>query len=75
MPAKEFARLLSDNGMKAPSGQYTLYDIRKDWKESIEQTRKLGLEYMTNAGFEKEAVPASFDSGKRLPEGQKGNSG
>ena len=65
MSGKEFAKLLSDNGMRAPSGHFTVEDIKTDWEQSIEQAHDVGLEYMTNAWIN-EDDRFSMDSWKRL---------
>jgi len=65
MSAREFAKLLSDNGLRAPSGHFTVEDIKTDWEQSIEQAHDLGLEYMTNAWIN-EDDRFSMDSWKRL---------
>jgi sugar phosphate isomerase/epimerase len=65
MSGKEFAKLLSDNGLRAPSGHYTVEDITTDWAEAIEQAHDVGLEYMTNAWINEEDR-FSLESWKRL---------
>src|SRR5947209_1733918 len=65
MSGKEFAKLLQDHGMRAPSGHYTVEDIAADWQPAIEQAHDLGLEYMTNAWINEEDR-FSLDSWKRL---------
>src|SRR5579862_2656924 len=67
MTGKEFARLLRDNGMRAPSGHYMLAATQNNWEASIEQAREMGLEYMTNAGLLAEDIrDGSLDAWKRL---------
>jgi len=67
MPASQFAKLLRDNGLAAPSGHYMLKDIREHWEKSIAEARGLGLKYMVNAILEPEDRK-SFDDYKRLVE-------
>lgn len=67
MTGKEFAKLLRDNGMRAPSGHYMLAATQHNWAASIEQANELGLEYMTNAGLVAEDIgDSSPDAWKRL---------
>jgi sugar phosphate isomerase/epimerase len=67
MTGKEFAKLLRDNGMRAPSGHYMLAATQKHWDWSIEQAHDMGLEYMTNAGLVAEDIrDGSLDAWKRL---------
>jgi sugar phosphate isomerase/epimerase len=65
MPASQFAKLLNDNGLTAPSGHYMLKDIRTHWEKSIGEARDLGLKYMVNAILEPEDRK-SFDDYKQL---------
>jgi sugar phosphate isomerase/epimerase len=65
MPASQFAKLLKDNGLTAPSGHYNLKDIKSHWEKSIAEARDLGLKYMVNAILEPEDRK-SFDDYKQL---------
>lgn len=65
MRASQFAKLLKDNGLTAPSGHYMLNDIRSHWEKSISEAQGLGLKYMVNAILEPEERK-SFDDYKRL---------
>jgi len=52
---KEFKRLLKDNGLKAPSGHYSMDDFRKTGntdklKADIESSAEIGGKYFTIAG-------------------------
>src|SRR5205823_7323233 len=61
----EFARILSDNGLSAPSGHYLLKDVKGDWDKHVEDAKQLGLKYMVNAILQPEERK-SFDDYKRL---------
>ena len=65
MPASQFAKLLKDNGLTAPSGHYMVKDIKSHWEKSIAEARDLGLKYMVNAILEPEERK-SFDDYKQL---------
>ncbi len=63
----EFARILKDNGLTAPSGHYMVKHIKGNWQKSIREAKALGLKYMVNAILEPEERQ-SFDDYKRLAE-------
>lgn len=50
--AAEFAKILSDNGLTAPSGHYMTKHIKGDWQKHIEDAKTLGMKYMVNAILE-----------------------
>jgi sugar phosphate isomerase/epimerase len=67
---KDFKSILSDNGLKAPSGHYDFSSFAKDgnsdfFKASIEAVQTLGGEYVTIPWLE-ESVRHSADDYKRL---------
>jgi len=64
-PAKEFAKLLRDNGLSAPSGHFMTKHITGDWPKHIADARDLGHKYMVNAILEPDER-RSFDDYKRL---------
>jgi sugar phosphate isomerase/epimerase len=45
----EFARLLREMGLAAPSSHYMTAQIRTGWQKHIEDAQVLGLKYMVNA--------------------------
>jgi len=65
MSAKEFAKLLKDNGLAAPSGHYMTRHIKGNWQKSIDDAKEMGLKYMVNAILDPEER-RSFDDYKRL---------
>jgi sugar phosphate isomerase/epimerase len=65
MSGKEFAKLLRDNGMRAPSGHYSMEHTQTNWAPLIEQAHDIGLEYMTNAWIDEE-YRSSMDGWKRV---------
>ncbi len=48
-PPAEFRKILSDNGITAPSGHYMLKDVKSNWDQHVEDAKTLGLKYMVNA--------------------------
>src|SRR5579884_1479442 len=45
----EFGKILSDNGLTAPSGHYMLKDVKGNWQQKVDDAKTLGLKYMVNA--------------------------
>ena len=65
--AAEFAALLKDNGLTAPSGHYVTKHIKANWQKHIDDANALGLKYMVNAILEEEEH-RSLDDYKMLLE-------
>jgi sugar phosphate isomerase/epimerase len=63
----EFAQILKDNGLTAPSGHYMTRHLKSNWEEHIEDAKTIGLEYMVNAILNPEERK-TFDDYKRLAE-------
>jgi sugar phosphate isomerase/epimerase len=63
----EFATILKDNRLTAPSGHYRTADLRSNWGKHIDDAKTMGLEYMVNAILEPEERK-TFDDYKRLAE-------
>ena len=65
--AKQFRKLLDDNGLTAPSGHYMAKQITDNWEKHIEDAKALGMKYMVNAILEPDER-RNFDDYKRLVE-------
>jgi sugar phosphate isomerase/epimerase len=63
----EFTKILSDNGLTAPSGHYLLPDVKTNWEKKVEDAKTLGLKYMVHAILDPKDR-ASLDDYKRLAE-------
>lgn len=63
----EFARILKDDGLTAPSGHYMTRHLHGNWEKEIENARVIGLKYMVNAILDPEER-RTFDDWKRLAE-------
>jgi len=63
----EFAKILKDNGLAAPSGHYMTRHLKSNWEKTIEDAKIIGLKYMVNAILEPEERK-TFDDFKRLAE-------
>ena len=63
----EFATILKDNGLTAPSGHYMTKHLMSNWEKHIEDAKTIGLEYMVNAILDPEERK-TFDDYKRLAE-------
>jgi sugar phosphate isomerase/epimerase len=63
----EFAKILKDNGLSAPSGHYMTHHLRGNWEKEIENAKILGMKYMVNAILEP-AESKTLDDYKRLAE-------
>jgi sugar phosphate isomerase/epimerase len=68
--AKEFKKIMNDNGLKAPSGHYDFNSYIKDnnadfLKASIECAKQLGSEYIT-VPYLDEKLRSDLDSFKRI---------
>jgi sugar phosphate isomerase/epimerase len=61
----EFGRILSDNGLTAPSGHYMLKDVKGNWEQKVDDAKMLGLKYMVNAILQPDEH-RSFDDFKQL---------
>lgn len=61
----EFGKILSDNGLTAPSGHYMLKDVKGNWEQKVDDAKTLGLKYMVNAILQPEEHK-SFDDFKQL---------
>jgi sugar phosphate isomerase/epimerase len=46
---KQFAQLLQENGLTAPSGHYEPKHIKGSWQKCIDDAKELDLKYMVNA--------------------------
>ena len=62
----QFAKLLKDNGLTAPSGHYMLKDIKTHWEKSVAEAKDLGLKYMVHAILDPPKIESRFDDYKRL---------
>jgi sugar phosphate isomerase/epimerase len=65
--AAEFAKILKDNGLTAPSGHYMTRHLKSDWEKHIEFAEEVGIKYMVNAILEP-PERASLDDYKQLAE-------
>jgi sugar phosphate isomerase/epimerase len=65
--AKEFGKLLKDNGLSAPSGHYMTRHIKGDWAKHIADAKELGMKYMVNAILDP-SERKSLDDYKKLVE-------
>jgi sugar phosphate isomerase/epimerase len=65
--AKEFGKILKDNGLSAPSGHYMTRHIKGDWAKHIADAKELGMKYMVNAILEP-PERKSLDDYKKLVE-------
>jgi sugar phosphate isomerase/epimerase len=65
--AAEFAKLLKDNGLVAPSGHYMTHHIKSNWQKHIDDAKTVGMKYMVNAILEPNER-RSFDDYKKLAE-------
>ena len=65
--APEFARILKDDGLTAPSGHYMTKHLHGNWEKEIEKAKIIGMQYMVNAILDPEERK-SFDDWKRLAE-------
>ena len=66
-PAAEFAKLLKDNSLAAPSGHYMTQHIKSNWQKHIDDAKTVGMKYMVNAILEPNER-RSFDDYKKLAE-------
>jgi len=53
LTAKQFAQLLKDSGLAAPSGHYETKHIKGSWPKCIADAQELGMKYMVNAILER----------------------
>jgi sugar phosphate isomerase/epimerase len=65
--ASEFAQILKDDDLTAPSGHYMTRHLRGNWEKEIENAKTIGMKYMVNAILDPEERK-SFDDWKRLAE-------
>ena len=65
--AAEFAKILRDDGLSAPSGHYMTRHLHGNWEKEIEDAKTIGMKYMVNAILDPEERK-SFDDWKRLAE-------
>ncbi len=65
--AAQFAKILKDNGLTAPSGHYMTKHLRGNWEKEIENSKIIGMKYMVNAIL-KDEEHKTFDNYKRLAE-------
>ena len=63
----EFAQILKDDGLSAPSGHYMTRHLHGNWEKEIEDAKTIGMKYMVNAILDPEERK-SFDDWKRLAE-------
>ena len=63
----EFAQILKDDGLTAPSGHYMTKHLHGNWEKEIENAKTIGLKYMVNAILDPEER-TSLDDYKRLAE-------
>lgn len=63
----EFAKILKDDGLTAPSGHYMTRHLQGNWEKEIEDAKTVGLKYMVNAILDPEERK-SLDDYKRLAE-------
>ena len=63
----EFAKILKDDGLVAPSGHYMTRHLKGNWEKEIENAKAIGLKYMVNAILDPEERK-TFDDYKRLAE-------
>ena len=65
--AAEFAKILKDDGLTAPSGHYMTKHLHGNWEKEIENAKTIGMKYMVNAILDPEERK-TFDDWKRLAE-------
>ncbi len=65
--AAEFAKILKDIGLTAPSGHYMTRHLRGNWEKEIENAKIIGMKYMVNAILDPDERK-TFDDWKRLAE-------
>ena len=65
--AAEFAKILKDDGLTAPSGHYMTRHLHGNWEKEIENAKTIGMKYMVNAILDPEERK-TFDDWKRLAE-------
>ena len=65
--AAEFAKILKDDGLTAPSGHYMTRHLRGNWAKEIENAKIIGMKYMVNAILDPDERK-TFDDWKRLAE-------
>ena len=65
--AAEFAQILKDDGLTAPSGHYMTKHLHGNWEKEIENAKTIGMKYMVNAILDPEERK-SFDDWKHLAE-------
>ena len=63
----EFAQILKDDSLTAPSGHYNTGHLRGNWEKEIENAKTIGMKYMVNAILDPEERK-TFDDWKRLAE-------
>lgn len=65
--AAQFAKILKDDGLTAPSGHYMTKHLHGNWEKEIENAKTIGMKYMVNAILDPEER-TSFDDWKKLAE-------
>jgi sugar phosphate isomerase/epimerase len=65
--AAEFAQILKDDGLSAPSGHYMTRHLHGNWEKEIDNAKTLGMQFMVNAILDPEERK-TFDDWKRLAE-------
>ncbi len=63
--AAEFAQILKDDGLTAPSGHYMTRHLRGNWALEIEKAQTIGMKYMVNAILDADERK-TLDDWKRL---------
>ena len=63
--AKQFAQLLKDNGLAAPSGHYETKHIKGSWQKCIDDAKELDMKYMVNAILDRREA-TTWDEYKQL---------
>jgi sugar phosphate isomerase/epimerase len=63
----EFAKILKDDGLSAPSGHYMTKHLKGNWEKEIANAQTIGMKYMVNAILDPEERK-SLDDYKRLAE-------
>jgi sugar phosphate isomerase/epimerase len=63
--AKQFAQLLKDNGLAAPSGHYETKHIKGSWQKCIDDAQELDMKYMVNAILDRREA-TTWDEYKQL---------
>ncbi len=63
--ASDLRRILSSNGLSAPSAHYKVPDIKSNWEKQIGYAKELGLDYMICAWLDP-SERKSLDDYKRL---------